>query len=151
MNLTKNQTSAFQTWNDSFLLNIEIIDKQHKKFFEIFDEILLLSKNGDTTSKLLEVIEDLQNYAHYHFQTEEVLMANANSPDSELHIIQHEFFIKKMKEFRIAYNYNNSVLLNQIVVFMRKWLLMHIYEVDGKYVESVKKYLAENEFQIEQY
>jgi len=143
MNLTRNQTSVFQTWNESFLFNIEIIDAQHKKLFEIFDEILLLSKEQDSSIKLLEVIEDLQNYAQYHFHTEEDLMAKANSPDSELHIIQHEFFIKKMKEFRIAYNYNNSVLLNQIVIFMRKWLLMHISEVDGKYVESVRKYLAE--------
>lgn len=141
MNLSIKNATAIQTWNDSFLLNIEIIDKQHKIFFEIFDIILLLNKEKETGSKLLEVIEKLQDYALYHFQTEEVLMQKANSPDSELHIIQHEFFIKKMKEFRIAYNYNNSVLLNQIAIIMRKWLLMHISEVDGKYVQSVQKYL----------
>lgn len=143
MNLTKSQTSAIQTWNDSFLLNIEIIDKQHKKFFEIFDLILLLRKNEETDSKLFNVIEELQDYAHYHFQTEESLMRRANSPDLELHIMQHDFFVKKMKEFRIAYNYNNSVLIEQIVIFMRKWLLMHISEVDGKYVETIQNYLKE--------
>lgn len=102
------------------MLNIVINDRQHKNFFEIFEIILLLNKKEETGGKLLEVIEEFQDYALYHFQTEEDLMQKANSPDSELHIIQHEFFIKKMKGFRMAYNYNNSVLINQLVIFMRK-------------------------------
>ncbi|MDD5186409.1 MAG: hemerythrin family protein [Paludibacter sp.] len=145
MNLTINQTTTAQTWNDSFLLNIEIIDKQHKRFFEIFDTILLLSKKEGNEGELSNVINELQEYAHFHFQTEEDLIQKANAPNSDLHIIQHEFFIRKIKEFRMANNYSNPVLINQIVIFMRKWLLMHISEVDGKYVESVQQFLLKDE------
>ena len=145
MNLTINQTATAQTWNDSFLLNIEIIDKQHKRFFEIFDTILLLSKKEGNEGELSNVINELQEYAHFHFQTEEDLIQKANAPNSDLHIIQHEFFIRKIKEFRMANNYSNPVLINQIVIFMRKWLLMHISEVDGKYVESVQQFLLKDE------
>lgn len=145
MNLTENQVSSFQTWNDSFLLNIEIIDKQHKRFFEILDEILALSKEEKTGNDLLKVIDELQDYAHFHFQTEEDLMQKADATETELHIIQHKFYIEKLNEFRSSYNYNNPVLINQIVTFMRKWLLMHIFEVDGKYVDSVRKYLLKND------
>lgn len=145
MNLTENQVSSFQTWNDSFLLNIEIIDNQHKRFFEILDEILALSKEEKTGNDLLKVIDELQDYAHFHFQTEEDLMQKADATETELHIIQHKFYIEKLKEFQSSYNSNNPVLINQIVTFMRKWLLMHIFEVDGKYVESVRKYLLKND------
>lgn len=129
-----------QSWNDSFLLNIDVIDQQHKKFFDIFDLILLLNKNADVVG-VSTVIDELQDYAKYHFITEETLMQNANVSNLKLHIVQHQFFVNKIKEFTIAQNYNNSVLTDQIVVFMRKWLLMHITEIDRMYVESVQSFL----------
>ena len=144
MNSIKIHSIPGQSWNDSFLLNIDVIDNQHKKFFELFDLILALNKSKDAV-KLSSVINELQDYAQYHFETEETLMQNADSENFELHIIQHQFFINKINEFTIAQNYNNPVLTTQIVVFMRKWLLMHITETDKKYVESVQSFLLKNE------
>jgi hemerythrin len=144
MDYVKIHSIPGQSWNDSFLLNIDVIDNQHKKFFELFDLILALNRSKDAT-KLSSVINELQDYAKYHFETEETLMQNARSENFELHIIQHHFFINKIKEFTIAQNYNNPVLTTQIVVFMRKWLLMHITETDKKYVESVQSFLLKNE------
>jgi hemerythrin len=72
-------------------------------------------------------------------------MQKSNSPNIDLHIIQHQIFISKIEEFKIAYSYKNVLLLDQMIIFMRKWFLMHISEVDGKYVESSKKYLADKE------
>jgi len=144
MNSIKIHSIPGQSWNDSFLLNIDVIDNQHKKFFELFDLILVLNKSKDAV-KLSTVIDELQDYAQYHFKTEETLMQNADSENFELHIIQHQFFINKIKEFTIAQNYNNPVLTTQIVVFMRKWLLMHITEIDKRYVESVQSFLLKNE------
>ncbi len=143
MNSVKIHSISSQSWNDSFLLNIDVIDNQHKKFFEIFDLIMTLNKSKDA-SKLSTVINGLQDYAQYHFKTEETLMENADSANFELHIIQHQFFINKIKEFTIAQNYNNPVLTTQIVVFMRKWLLMHITETDKNYVESVQHFLLKD-------
>ncbi len=144
MNSIKIHSIPGQSWNDSFLLNIDVIDNQHKKFFELFDLILALNKSKDAV-ELSSVINELQDYARYHFETEETLMQNADSESFELHIIQHQFFINKINEFTIAQNYNNPVLTTQIVVFMRKWLLMHITETDKKYVESVQSFLLKNE------
>jgi hemerythrin len=144
MNSIKIHSISGQSWNDSFLLNIDVIDNQHKKFFELFDLILALNKSKDAV-ELSSVINELQDYAQYHFETEETLMQNADSENFELHIIQHQFFINKINEFTIAQNYNNPVLTTQIVVFMRKWLLMHITETDKRYVESVQSFLLKNE------
>ena len=144
MNSIKIHSIPGQSWNDSFLLNIDVIDNQHKKFFELFDLILALNKSKAAV-ELSSVINELQDYAQYHFETEETLMQNADSENFVLHIIQHQFFINKINEFTIAQNYNNPVLTTQIVVFMRKWLLMHITETDKRYVESVQSFLLKNE------
>jgi hemerythrin len=132
-----------QTWNNSYLLNIPLIDKQHMYFFKLFDMLSSLNSEVDKYFQILDVIEELEKYTNTHFKAEEALMRKANAPNYDLHIVQHELFVKKINDFKVAYSYKNSLLLEQMVAFMRKWFLMHISEVDGKYVESVQQYLVE--------
>ena len=139
----KSTDNLHKTWNSSYLLDISMIDKQHAKFFELFDKLQILNKQENFYDDLEPVITELEKYTKIHFQTEEALMRKANSPGFENHIIQHTIFNKKIEEFRIAYSYKNSVLLEQMIVFMRKWFLIHIVEVDGKYADSVKKFMVD--------
>ena len=144
MNLTQIQTTENQDWNDNYLLNVNPIDEQHMEFFKLYDVIMSKSKNEENDAGLKEVLDELKDYTDYHFRTEEILMQNADSPDYDLHVIQHDFFRNKINEFLTAYNYQNKVLLDQIVIFMRKWLLSHISNMDRKYVDSVQQYLLKN-------
>lgn len=141
MNTIK-KTTANQDWNKSYMLGIQEIDEQHEKFFILFDRLNEMNKNDSSRIQILDVIEELTEYTHYHFGTEEKMMESADVEDFELHKMQHEMFVTKLVDFKIAYNYNNSVLLSQMVVFMRKWLLMHISETDRRYVEPVKTLLS---------
>lgn len=143
-------SNKYQTWNDSYLLDIPIVDKQHKVFFELFDKLLLMNKQSENYTEILNVIEELESYATKHFNTEEVLMKKANFPDYNLHKEQHEIFIKRVSEFKIAYNYKNSILFERIIIFMRKWFLMHISEVDGRYVSSVQKLIQNRDIKNKQ-
>jgi predicted RNA-binding protein with RPS1 domain len=43
------------------------------------------------------------------------------------------------------------VLAVQMINFMRKWFLVHISEIDGKYVENVQEYLFERKRQKNTY
>lgn len=148
MNSMENQ-NVNQTWNNSYLLNIPMIDKQHMRFFKLFDMLMVLNKEVDKDFQILEVIEELEKYTNTHFKAEEALMRKANAPDYDLHVIQHELFVKKVADFKVAYSYKNSLLLEQMIVFMRKWFLVHISEIDGKYVESVQQYLLERALEQE--
>jgi hemerythrin len=140
---SKNKLNKNQTWNNSYLLNIPLIDKQHMKFFKLFDMLLDLNRDVDKYFQIYEVIEELEKYTHEHFNTEEELMLKANAPEYESHLLQHQIFIKKVEDFKSAYSQKKPILLEQMIVFMRKWFLMHIAEVDGKYVEAVHNYLVE--------
>lgn len=143
MNTIKRATNANQEWNKDYLLDIQLIDGQHEKFFVLFDRLNEMNKHDSSRKQLLEVIEELTEYTHYHFETEENLMQNANVQDYEPHKMQHKMFISKLVDFRVAYDYNNSVLLSQMITFLRKWLLMHISETDKRYAEPVKTLLSE--------
>jgi len=142
MNSIENYSNTNPVWSNSYLFDIEIIDQQHSSFFILFDRLIALN-TLETYSQIADVLAELDRYTVIHFQTEEALMRKSDSPDIEQHLIQHELFKKRVAEFKTAYSYNNSILLGQMIVFMRKWMLLHISEMDGKYVDSVKIYLKE--------
>lgn len=136
------------------ILDIPIIDKQHFKFFVIFDNLLLINKEkneGIREIKILTELNELQKYTVYHFFTEERLMKNANWEYIEQHIEQHSIFKNKCMEFMIDYNYRNRVLLEEIVLFLRKWFIAHISDIDASYADRVKAYLTNREEKKEEY
>ena len=128
-------------WNDSYLLGIPMIDNQHKKFFAILDNLVTLNQKQEK-SEMHSLINELQNYVIYHFKTEEDLMVKSQSPNIDLHIMEHELFRKKVEEFHHSYYNNNAELLNEMISFMRKWLIIHISGTDAEYADSIKSTLG---------
>ena len=128
-------------WNDSYLLGIPMIDNQHKNFFVILDNLETLNQKQEK-SEMHSLINELQNYVIYHFKTEEDLMVKSQSPNIDLHIMEHELFRKKVEEFHRSYYNNNAELLNEMISFMRKWLLIHISGTDAEYADSIKSTLG---------
>ena len=128
-------------WNDSYLLGIPMIDNQHKNFFVILDNLETLNQKQEK-SEMHSLINELQNYVIYHFQTEEDLMVKSQSPNIDLHVMEHELFKKKVEEFHHSYYNNNVELLNEMISFMRKWLLIHIGGTDTEYADSIKNTLG---------
>jgi hemerythrin len=128
----------------NYLFDIEIIDNQHLKFLEIHNNIItLLSKNKENLIEkdIENVINELTDYVKVHFKTEEDLLLLANYPDIEKHIKEHIYFIDKIDEFNMALKYKNPALLDNMLVFMKKWFLSHIKQTDSKYTEVLKEYL----------
>ena len=128
-------------WNDSYLLGIPMIDNQHKNFFVILDNLETLNQKQEK-SEMHSLINELQNYVIYHFKTEEDLMVKSQSPNIDLHVMEHELFRKKVEEFHHSYYNNNAELLNEMISFMRKWLLIHISGTDAEYADSIKDTLG---------
>ena len=128
-------------WNDSYLLGIPMIDNQHKKFFVILDNLETLNQKQEK-SEMHSLINELHNSAIYHFKTEEDLMVKSQSPTLDLHVLEHELVRKKVEEFRHSYYNNNKELLNEMISFMRKWLLIHISGTDAEYADSIKNTLG---------
>lgn len=130
-------------WTDKYLLNIDGIDHQHMKFFELCNE----KENPDdaeTHQQLVAFIDELEDYLKYHFSYEESLLLKAGYIDYEKHVKQHAFFIQKVEELKQELNYKNTLLFGKIILFMKKWFLSHIMESDGKFKSVTLDYLKNN-------
>ncbi|HET9570854.1 MAG TPA: hemerythrin family protein [Bacteroidales bacterium] len=126
-----------KSWNDRYALGIPLLDKQHQQFSKILDKLSLIRETSYPDDLVEEVIAELKAYSIYHFKSEERILSELSSDNLENQVKQHQVFIKKIEEFENAFRYKNMVLVNQMLLFLRKWFVHHISAEDPKYVESI--------------
>lgn len=127
-------------WDDKYLLDIPIIDEQHRGFFVLLKDELSRNINP-TKEQMIELITRLENYIMDHFSSEELLMEKSGYDDLANHKNQHVFFIQKVDEMKIELLYQNPLLYSKMIDFMKKWFLTHILIVDKKFQTTVQDYL----------
>jgi|GEM_PF-339216 len=128
---------------DDFIVGIPAMDQQHKVFFDIYKQIAELSSDDSNFDQLVYTINKLKYYIRTHFRAEEELMRKAGFDGLEDHIREHQMFVEKIDSFSFGLEYKNPQLANQLLLFIRKWLLTHVSKTDMLYVECVKAYLNE--------
>jgi len=134
-------------WNSRFEMGIPILDEQHKTLFGIYLEMeeLLHTDTNIVKEKLWYVIQRLQEYTRFHFVTEENLLREASFKDLEKQVQSHALFIRLSKQFALELQYINPLILENMVLFIKKWLLSHVLKEDRAYMECVVEYLQSKE------
>lgn len=135
-NFTLQDSFLFQ---ETFSVEIGLIDSHHQKFFKLFSEMLnaiKISKDFEDLKKnFLNVHQELVDYTVYHFSFEEEMMGKYNYPDLDSHKNAHRIFTEKIAKYEIQST-------NEFVHFcfeLFDWLVDHIYFVDRKYAKYFKE------------
>lgn len=121
--------------DEKFIIGIPKIDEQHRMLFEITDNVYKLLKDTytiDKYDKLVGLLEELKDYAAYHFKDEEEYMQSINYKKMFTQKMDHDNFIKKLNEIDLSKlddNQNGYIL--SILDFLTKWLSEHILEKDS--------------------
>lgn len=124
-------------WKDEYETGIEMADEQHKKLFEIGNRAYELLKNEfytDKYNKIVEIIEELRDYAQFHFKAEEQYMLKVGNKKFLSHKIEHDTFIKKINEIdldKIDNNQEEHIL--SLLEFVYNWINDHILIRDREY------------------
>lgn len=124
-------------WKDAYGCNIQEIDSQHKRLFEIGSkvfEVASLKDEFDHYDEIINILEELKEYTVYHFAYEEKLMQENNYEGYEEHKVEHDFFIKKIKriERKDLENAQSEAILD-IIAFVADWVSNHILKTDMNY------------------
>lgn len=128
-------------WNKNYEVGVDLIDSQHKKWFEKADQLFEAGKSGKSKEYIIQMFDFLDDYTKTHFKDEEKYMISINYPELALQKQMHEGFIKKLAELRKDYETagaNLTVILgaNQ---FILDWLTKHISNADKKIGEFARK------------
>jgi len=132
---------AIFLWNDDFKTGIDEIDQQHLKLVEIINALndsLMIDNN---TRKVTDLLDELIDYTHYHFEEEELFMRqhDYDGADFKKHRINHQAFLKTIKNAQLENQQNPEKAKDKLLDYLVNWLSDHILLEDKEMVQHIVK------------
>ncbi len=127
-------------WDDKYCVGISIIDKDHKKYIDTINKVILVKKNNDNPEGVKEVLREMTNYVLTHFKTEEAYMVELNYPEYQSHKDEHHDFTMKIIAYLDRVINGDYQIACDILEDLKSWLVNHIQVTDQKYVECFIKH-----------
>ncbi len=120
-------------WSEDYSVKNNGIDNQHKKLVDLINDLHNAMKEGKGKEILGKIIGELISYTKFHFKAEENLMLQNNYPEYKNHKAEHEAFTNKVIEFEEKFKRGSVVLSQEIILFLKDWLINHIKGTDKNY------------------
>jgi hemerythrin-like metal-binding protein len=121
--------APFFVWKPAFDLEIPVVDAEHRRFFELMNELYAAMVRGDGDKQLRATLTNLTEYAAYHFGGEEDFLASVGFPELHVQRKQHAWFLEGLEGLVLK----DSDASRAALTFMKNWFLEHILGTDKKY------------------
>lgn len=112
-------------WEDYLLTGNKTIDRQHKRLFDLVNELDTAQEQNERKEAFL----NLYHYTREHFNAEESLMQKSNYPDFKAHKKLHEELLGQLS-IVASQPLTNFERYTSFRVFIDKWLIDHIEKED---------------------
>lgn len=129
-------------FDDTYLTNIPLIDKEHRELFRIIGDVYRVMTDElafDKYDEIVRLLEELRDYTKFHFQDEELYMESIHYEGLEAQKRAHEAFVSRLEEMDLDHiDENQQETLEDLMEFLTKWLVNHILHTDKKIGDAVK-------------
>lgn len=124
-------------WEEHLELGIPLIDSQHRTLVRITDNLHFVCTNGKKTNhyRFIQAVRELLDYAHYHFSTEEKIMALLEFPERHDHAKEHEDFFQEILNRSKDFDDEKNFVPCQFVQFLQEWIFYHIEVSDRVFTD----------------
>lgn len=137
--MAKNISPEPLSWKEEYNVNIGLLDKQHKKFLEIFNLLKKAINESACERNISDVFFSLVYYAEHHLIQEEIYFKNYKFPNFNLHKEKHNHFIKRIIKFREDFEEGKEDVCVEMYYFLEEWFNNHILKYDKEAVEFLVK------------
>lgn len=124
---------ALIAWSDSYSVKVKQMDEQHRKLVDMINQLHDAMKVGKGKEVVSDVLNSLITYTKTHFGAEERLMATYSYPGYEEQKSAHAALVKRVEEIAQQFKTGNAPLNQEIMAFLKDWLIKHIQGSDQKY------------------
>lgn len=133
---------SFIEWGVNFYTGLPDVDQQHKKLVALANRLSEVSE--DKPEVLEQAFQELKAYILEHFSLEERLMEQAKVNDDHFnyHKNAHAIFIAKVAELWDAKTDGSGGTLQQMLDFLKSWILQHILQTDRRMALEVHEKLG---------
>lgn len=124
-------------WDGSLAIGHEVIDQHHEHLVELLNKAYDHLCDNKPPQDLEAVLDELADYATYHFIQEEHLMETIGYPRREEQVREHEYFVRRFCEIQKDFVTGSNPVSLETISFLKNWLINHITQKDtdlGAYV-----------------
>jgi len=118
------------TWCDEYNVNVEEIDIQHQKMFELVKNLHSSVEARRDKNNLRDLLLELVEYTRMHFTTEEQLMEKYDYPEREEHLEEHRILLQHMTDLVAMVSRGKYPTFYSDYDVSDDWALVHIREFD---------------------
>ncbi|MBJ6727361.1 bacteriohemerythrin [Geomesophilobacter sediminis] len=120
-------------WDDAYCVGVSEFDEHHQRLVELLNGAYDSFTSGHSTDAIEAILEELFDYATYHFTAEEAWLKEQGYPDLESHCAEHARFAAQIREIAREHAPDETVRLMEVLTFLNEWLIDHILESDAEY------------------
>ena len=105
-------------WDDRFLIGIPQCDEQHQRLVSLLNRAYDAFVDNNDDQDVAWLLNELVDYATYHFISEEQRMVASNFPHYEMHKSAHDTFSNQVTIMYKNYRNGDTPLLSDIFSFL---------------------------------
>jgi hemerythrin-like metal-binding protein len=125
-------------WTDDLSVGVDAIDEQHKHFISLINKLYDAVDKETTHESIKGLLSELEEYAKYHFETEEKYFKEFNYSGAEEHIREHRNLTKRLDHLIADEEKGKKTVVIETIYFLEDWLKNHLAKQDKKYVDCFK-------------
>ena len=129
---------ALICWSTEYSVEVDSIDKQHQKLFDMLNGLHDAMKVGKGSETVPLILGELVQYTREHFASEENLMLRAGYPDYGKHKAEHDKLTRDGMHMVRDLEQGKIALTMDLQDFLRQWLQTHIVSSDRKYTAHLQ-------------
>jgi len=109
------------------------MDNHHRQLIKLINQLYEIIRDNTGFESVDAILEEMANYADYHFSAEENLLEQHDFPGLEEQRKSHGQYLSQIDELRKKFDKDSRESVQNIYVFLRNWLINHIVLEDKKY------------------
>ncbi len=117
-------------WKDEYLTQVEEIDDQHRRLFDLVNGIYDMMRLGRGQESIVEALTELFEFTRFHFGTEEKFMADSSYQGTVPHAEEHGRLLDQIRDLRCEVRDSRIVMSMNEIYFLKDWLLVHFQGPD---------------------
>jgi hemerythrin-like metal-binding protein len=121
-------------WTSNLSVNNEIIDSQHRKIFNIMNQLRMADPDTSMNSEFARILSTLTDYGLSHLKEEEEFMAKHSFPGLEEHKKAHKAYLYKVAMFNLNFQKTSHT---EVIEFLKNWWMNHIAKMDMQYRDFI--------------
>jgi hemerythrin len=129
-------------WTQELSVGVDTIDEQHKKMFQMAEELFRAERQHKEKEFLAEMLCFLNEYVKKHFADEERYMSEIGYPGIALQKKEHAYFARQLEILNKDFESSGGDIIlvinaNHIIL---EWIKNHISKLDrsiGEYAKSL--------------